>query len=161
MVLIDNGTLRDGHLKTYPSTICNTSKRVCVAVLYAESQFRRRGSLLVEMVVCTVLLSVVAALLVPGIHAVHEQRKAARFDAMAIIELNNLAAGIRRGVNTVELSDWFQQRYPQTTFSAVPVAGDAAGMAAVRLVLTVPSTDARPDVVRTLVVWTEQQEAAE
>ena len=128
-----------------------------------DNQWRnnRRGSLLVEMVVCTVLLSVVAAILVPGIHAVHEQRKASRFDGMALIELNNQAAiATRNGISSPELSAWFKERYPAATLSNEELQTEN-GLTSVRLQITRPSVDSRPDVVRSLVVWIEGKEAAE
>jgi len=127
---------------------------------------RRAGSLMVEMVVCTVLLSVVAAVLVPGIHAVHGQRKATRFETYALIELENQAAMLKQTKipADLQLSSWFTDRYTETQFTAKDVAADATSdttQTPVRLTITRPSADAKPDVVRSLVVWVDRQEAAE
>lgn len=69
---------------------------------------------MVEMVVCTVLLSVVAAILAPALHGVKRQRIANRFETLALIELNNIAAKLQandRDSNSPELSQWFTSRY--------------------------------------------------
>ena len=121
---------------------------------------------MVEMVVCTVLLSVVAAVLVPGIHAVHGQRKATRFETYALIELENQAAMLKQTKTPadLQLSSWFTDRYIETQFTAEDVAADATSdttQIPVRLTITRPSADAKPDVVRSLVVWVDRQEAAE
>lgn len=126
---------------------------------------QRRGSLLVEMVVCTVLLSIVAAILVPGIHAVNDQRKATRFDTMALIELNNQAALLKqRGkMEGSTLSAWFQQRYPDAELGSqiLPEEGTPEGFVAVRFSITRPSTEPQSIVSRSLVVWMSQAEGRE
>lgn len=128
-----------------------------------SAQRTRRGSLLVEMVVCTVLLSVVAAVLVPGIHAVHEQRKATRFDTMVLIELNNQAAKLKTsgaGADP-ELSGWFLKRYPECEISTDVIEGDSAtrkGMQAVRVTVTRTSVDGQSGLARSLVVWVSSKE---
>ncbi len=126
---------------------------------------RRRGSLMVEMVVCTLMLSVVAAVLAPGIHAIHAQRKATRFDTYALMELNNQAALLQDAtLSKQELSAWFSDRYPEAELTVEIVASEPADDAlldddatAVRLTIARPSADARPDVSRSLVVWMPQK----
>ncbi|MEQ9409683.1 MAG: hypothetical protein RIK87_18250 [Fuerstiella sp.] len=126
----------------------------------------RRGSLLVEMVVCTIMLSVVAAVLVPGIHAIHKQRKATRFDTCALIELNNLAVQIAQAPTTdsVVLSDWFSARYPDASLEIAPITADEAAdsdLTPIRIAIVRPGIGARPDVKQTLVTWVLSKEQAE
>ena len=126
----------------------------------------RTGSLMVEMVVCTVLLSVVAAVLVPGIHAVHGQRKATRFDTYALIELHNQATLLRQQgtPSGLQLSPWFADRYAETQLAAEKVSieeADGNDSAPIKLTITRPSANAKPDVVRSLVVWVPAREESE
>ena len=123
---------------------------------------------MVEMIVCTILLSVVAAILVPGIHAIHEQRKASRLDAYTLIELNNQAEFLasQSPTDELQLSGWFLSRYPtaELTVAAVPIAdgNDSTDtLSAMRLTITRPATDERPDFVRSVVCWLPAKETAE
>jgi len=116
---------------------------------------RRRGSLMIEMVVCTVLLSVVTAVLVPGIYAIHNQRKAARYDALAVIELNNQMALATEKSNEEEpkLTEWFAKRYPEATLSVKKVDSGDEILTAVRFTIVRPLAEAVPPVERSLVAW--------
>lgn len=130
----------------------------------------RRGSLMVEMVVCTVMLSVVSAVLVPGIYAVHQQRKATRFETLTLLELNNLAAmATLQDPQTLKLSSWFANRYTQATLQieevTLPDAEPATGPMPVRLSITNATPDGLPEIKHSLVIWPAlsdtQPEAAE
>ncbi len=116
---------------------------------------RRRGSLMVEMVVCTVLLTAVTAILVPGIHAVHQQRKLMRYDAHTVIELNNLAAlSSAEKPQDLKLSTWFTDRYSGVTLSVEAVeAKDEAELPAAIFTITRSTQEGRPDIRRSLTVW--------
>ena len=74
----------------------------------------RNGSLISELVICTVVMGVVAAVLIPSVVAVGRQRQAVRFETHALIELNGLAARLKSHPNeTPTLSESFGARYPQ------------------------------------------------
>ena len=76
----------------------------------------RKGALLVEMVVCTVVLSLVAAILVPSIHAIQRQRRISQLETLTLIELNNQASlkhmSEPNADSKPQLSNWFATRYP-------------------------------------------------
>lgn len=125
-----------------------------------QNSGNRSGSLLVEMVVCTVLLSVVAALLVPGIHAVHKQRKATRFEVLSLIELNNQCENLKLGDDAApQLSEWFHKRYP-SAFVAIeriqisPSQPDR--LQPCRVTITRPATDSVPEESESVVCWLEK-----
>jgi len=118
----------------------------------------RRGSLMIEMVVCTVLLSVVSAVLVPGIYAVHQQRKATRYETLTLLELNNLAAiAAQQGPQTLQLSTWFTDRYGNTTLQvdevATPDSEPVTGPPPVRLTIINQTPAGLPEVKHSLVIW--------
>lgn len=121
---------------------------------------RRLGSLLIEMVVCTMLLSVVAVVLVPGIYAVHQQRMHARAETLTLIELNNVASRLRRAdSNKSVLSEWFTARYPDSKLEVIPISPAAPAASspeqpqALRLRITRPAPEGMPPWHRDLVVW--------
>jgi len=121
----------------------------------------RRGSLMVEMVICTILLSTVMLVLAPALVAVQQQRQAMRFDTLTIVELNNIAARLHTGtaVGPIELSAWFAQRYPDATLVVEPLDAseqDGPSPKPIRLTITRPSADGRPNVERLLVVWVRE-----
>ena len=124
----------------------------------------RRGSLMVEMVVAAVMLSTVAAILVPGIYAVHQQRQATRFDTLSLIELNNLSAVSRNmGVadhDTLKLSEWFTERYVDAKLEVEEVTVDAP-LQALEFTIIRPAGDDRPDFRHSLVAWVATKEVPE
>jgi hypothetical protein len=132
-----------------------------------RSSGHRRGSLMVEMVVASVMLSTVAAILVPGIYAVHQQRQATRFDTLSLIELNNLSAvGRNTGAadrNALKLSEWFAERYVDAKLEVqeVTAATDDAPLQALRLTIVRPAGDDRPDFRHSLIAWVAAKEVAE
>lgn len=125
-------------------------------------RIRRRGSLMVEMVVCTILLSAVAAVVAPGIKAVFEQRKKTRYETLTILELNNQQVKLQAGVEIadLQLSPWFAKRYPDATLNAEPVqvAADEEQMRPIRLSIVRQSDDAGRASRHRLVVWTVDRE---
>ncbi|MCP4173049.1 MAG: hypothetical protein GY758_20010 [Fuerstiella sp.] len=128
-----------------------------------RSSGNRRGSLMVEMVVAAVMLSTVAAILVPGIYAVHQQRQATRFDTLSLIELNNLSAVSRNmGVadrNTLKLSEWFTERYDDAKLEVQEVTADTVEppLQAFKFTIIRPAGDDRPDFRHSLVAWVATQ----
>lgn len=124
--------------------------------VFHNSTQRRRGSLMIEMVVCTVLLSVASTVLVPGIYAVHRQRRATKYDTLAVVELNNLAARVMsQGSQELTLSTWFATRYPDVRLTVSEITSDTdQPLSAFRLQLTRQRPPGQPEVHRSLVVWT-------
>ena len=124
-------------------------------VAFVSGKLRRRGSLVVEIIVCTVLLSVVASILVPGIRAISRQRKATRFDTLALIELNNVAAKVRKlDREDVDLTAAFQSRYPDAKLALEDRERDEQlGLPSVKITLSRPAGDALPEVTRSLTIW--------
>lgn len=110
---------------------------------------------MVEMVVCTILLSVVAVVLVPGVHAVHAQRKETRFETLTLLELNNLAAKLPHVDDPAELklSESFTSRYAEAELQLEPGQRDDASLLPVRITIRRPNGESRPDTSRSLVVW--------
>lgn len=124
---------------------------------------RRRGSLMVEMVVCTAMLTIVSAVLVPGIYAVHQQRKATRYATLTLLELNNLAAlAGRQDPETLKLSSWFTDRYGQTKLQVenvtLPGAELQTDFTPVRLTIIQTTPEEQPDVSHSLVVWLDRSD---
>lgn len=124
----------------------------------------RRGTLLVEMVVCTILLSVVAMILVPGLTAVIRQRQAIRFDTLAIIELENLIARHAVDTSPPRLSEWFQRRYPESVLEVLPMESsdsETTAGSAFRFQIRHPAGPEIRDVTRSVVVWGQSAEVSE
>ena len=126
----------------------------------ASLHLSRRGALMVEMVVCTVLLSLVATILVPAVHAIQRQRKITRSETLTLIELNNQASLLQMSASTpaadVKLSAWFLQRYPGASLqiSELPDAASSEGGAnPLRIVIAHPAGDAGVEFNRSLTVW--------
>ena len=118
---------------------------------------------MVEMVVCAVILSTVAAILAPALHGVKRQRQATRFETMALIEMNNIAdqlktaaaaAGKDIDVAETKLSSWFANRYSAATLQVetLPVAdGDVLQPVAITIART--AFNGEVEIKRTLVTW--------
>lgn len=133
----------------------------------------RKGSLLTEMVVCTVLLSAVTAVLVPTVAKMIEQRKLIRFDTLCLVELDNVAAEIRhrsaasQELSGIELTPSFARRYrdavlviddsPETngapTGSVPPGATDIKGLRSLKITIRKSWRPHAPDIVHSLIVW--------
>ena len=113
----------------------------CSRAALMSGASRRKGSLVVEIIVCTVLLSAVASVLVPGIRAISRQRKATRFDTLALIELNNVATKVRRlDRSEVNLTNAFQSRYPEAELTLEGRDADAQlSLPSVKITLTKPA----------------------
>lgn len=119
---------------------------------------------MVEMVVCTVLLSVVAAILAPAIHGVKRQRIANRFETLALIELNNVAAKLRAGnkvtASEIELSTWFAERYPGAELALTsPDNRDDDLLSATKITITRMVFDGQITLSRSLTTWVAEEPA--
>lgn len=142
-----------------------------------EAPHRRQGSLVVEIVVCSIMLGVVTLLLVPSLQAVSRQRQAIRFETLAMIELNNLYQRLLNEPDvpeTPKISQWFQRRYPSALLAIEPATANSGttgggadvaianvqnSMKALRLSISRPSGTSRPDTVCSVVVWTPADES--
>lgn len=122
---------------------------------------------MVEMVVASIMLSTVAAILVPGIYAIHQQRQATRFDTLSLIELNNLSAVTRSDAaadgDSLKLSEWFAKRYVDATLEVEEVAAAAIDvpLRAVRFTIIRSAGDGSPDVRHSMVAWVDAREVQE
>lgn len=133
----------------------------------ASGRHLRCGSIVVEMVVCSIMLGLVSLILVPSLHAVSRQRQAIRFDTLAAIELNNLHQFLLQHTASDSqpepppLSAWFHRRYPDARFTAAPLtsttlpasAADTSGLQPLRLTIERPGSDRQPAATCSLVVW--------
>lgn len=122
----------------------------------------KRGSLMIEMVVCTVLLSVVTVVLAPGLFAVHQQRKLTRYDTHSLIELNNLAAlATVQAPDELKLSPWFTERYTKTKLSVEQAENDADDvLQAVQLTILRDKPEGKPDIKHSLTIWLPKDAAS-
>ena len=144
----------------------------------AVSGTSRRGSLVIEMIVCTILLATVSLTLVPTIHAVQQQRKAVEFESLMIVELNNqhqLLQESDKYSDVACLSGWFSNRYPEASLELQPVAAPAepdskaeeglpspAGfgslLQAFEITIRHPGKEFQPEIVRSVMVWVPHME---
>jgi hypothetical protein len=119
-----------------------------------------RGALLVEGVVACLILGVAIGMLVPALAAIGRQRQAMRFDALAMIELNNISALVRASavpVAEIGISDWFSDRYSDAHLKAesLPEIDDttSSSMEAIRFSIRRPRGESVPDQTVSIVVW--------
>ncbi len=141
----------------------HSQARCDVAATPATAATGRRGVLVVEMIVCAVLLSVVALILIPGLQAVGKQRQAIQFETLALIELNNLQQELLHRapeplhIGRLQLSQWFQRRYPGASVLAEAVPPTAtepdAPLTAVRLTVRRSAGANTSEGRWSLVVW--------
>ncbi|MEZ6124843.1 MAG: hypothetical protein R3C49_16975 [Planctomycetaceae bacterium] len=122
---------------------------------HSPASASRRGGIRVEMVVCTVILSISMMILVPAVRAVQLQRRSTETEVLTLIELNNLASlSSAQPVDQLELTSTFAQRFPAATLQHEAVTiDDPAGMTASRLTIVHPGSRSVPDIKRSLVVW--------
>ncbi len=120
----------------------------------------RNGSLLTEMVVCTVLLSAVTAVLVPTIAKIIEQRKLIRFDTLCLVELYNVAielqqrAAASQDLAGVKLSQSFVNRYPNATLAFEEIPGtEKDSLKSVKITIQKPCRIQTPDIRHSLTIW--------
>lgn len=119
---------------------------------------------MVEMVVCTILLSVVGLVLAPTIQSVNRQRKARKFEVLTAIELNNLVERLRVQDSNdnfqVTLEDWYSHRFP-TAQLAIESSQAETGLMSVRLQITRPQNGGHVEQTRSLVFWVAADNAAD
>lgn len=119
-----------------------------------------RGALLVEGVVACLILGVAIGMLVPALTAIGRQRQAMRFDALAMIELNNISSLVRASavpVADIRISPWFSDRYSDARLTAESLPGIDetvhTSMEAIRLSIRRPQIESVPDQTVSIVVW--------
>lgn len=128
----------------------------------------RKGSLLIEVIVASVLMASLAAIFLPGIASINQQRLAIRDDALVLVELNNLAEQAASSPTvSLTLSNWFTDRYPTAKLDLPPVSGEvqfqptkegqsdpqlkfANGQ---KIQITIPSQTNSVLITRSIVVW--------
>lgn len=135
-----------------------------------HSASSRKGSMLIEVIVASILMASLAAIFLPGLAAINRQRLSIRDDALVLVELNNLAEQASvLPPDSLALSDWFQARYPQADLTVEPVEANVSFQPADdgqpndasaftqghRIQITIESQIANLPMTRSLVVWPE------
>ena len=117
---------------------------------------------MVELLVCTILLSVVATVLVPGIHSVYKQRKSTQRELLTMFELNNLATQIHSGVGAdhIELTTAYSSRYPAASFRIKELKTTKNGDAVLHVTISYPAGNAAVASEQSLTVWKAQSESS-
>ena len=130
-----------------------------------NSSLNRRGSLLTEGIIACIVLGVAISMLVPVLSAIGRQRQAMRFDTLAMIELNNIAAVVRNSdvpSTEIKVSKWFSDRYSSASLvvEPLPAAEDATKdlLQGLRLTIQRPLVDSMPDQKISVVVWRDKGE---
>ncbi|MEJ7595698.1 MAG: hypothetical protein WKF77_29660 [Planctomycetaceae bacterium] len=132
---------------------------------HSKSTLNRRGSLITEGIIACIVLGVAISMLVPALAAVGRQRQAMRFDTLAMIELNNIAAAISQPDSQsadIKISKWFSDRYSEASLAIEPLPDpdDATKeiMEGLRLTIRRPQAESMPDQKVSVVVWRETGE---
>ncbi len=132
----------------------------------SKSTLNRRGSLLTEGIIACIILGVAISMLVPTLAAVGRQRQAMRFDTLAMIELNNIAAAISQPdiqSTAIKVSKWFSDRYSEASLAVEPLPDpdDATNniLQGLRLTIRRPQEESIPDQKVSVVVWRDSGEA--
>ncbi len=120
----------------------------------ATQQPQRRGVLMTEAIVAAILTSVLLAMIVPSLGAIRKQRQLQRFEALALIEINNQAESPGTSVDRT-LSSWFRARYPDARLSAEPLKSESnpLGLPGIRLTIARDGQIAGSEQKVSLVVW--------
>ena len=134
---------------------------------HSRSIINRRGSLLTEGIIACIILGVAISMLVPALTAIGRQRQAIRFDTLAMIELNNIEASIRKHKTLstdIKVSEWFSDRYSEASLAVefLPEPEDATKdiLNGMRLTIRRPQTESMPDQKVSVVVWTAKETPA-
>jgi type II secretory pathway pseudopilin PulG len=125
-----------GSANLRPKRSLTTHCRSTPGTTYCPSQARRKGSVLIEMVVMTIVVSVVATVLLPMLSAVRKTSRATKYEHLAMIELNNIHERLQAmsqterdeilsGESAILTGTWFQQRYPQSQLTVTSAASAA------------------------------------
>ncbi len=137
------------------------------SVQHSASTLNRCGSLLTEGIIACIVLGVAISMLVPALTAIGRQRQAMRFDTLAMIELNNIAASMRKDQTLpadMQVSEWFSARYSEASLAVEPLpdSEDATKdlIEGLRLTIRRPLAESLPDQKVSVVVWRETGEPA-
>lgn len=121
----------------------------------SQEYFLRRGSLLSEIIISSIVTGVIALSVGPAISGILRQQDRRRFETLAMIELGNqrwAASG------EAELSQWFSERYPDAVLIK-EVAAEVDGLlpfgGAFRLSIERPDREGLPSQSVRMVVWPE------
>jgi len=118
---------------------------------------------MVEMVVCTILLSVVGLILAPAIQSVNRQRKSQRFETLTAIELQNLIERLQVTPATppdqTTLEPWYRQRFPRAELTVTAQPEAQTDLIRVHLQITRPDFGDYVEQTRTLVCWIDESGA--
>lgn len=132
-------------------------------VLTLPKQKTRRGVLIVEAVVAALILGAAVAMLVPALTAVRRQRMAQQFEALAMVELNNIEELLPETLPTEfspKLNAWFQDRYRSARLEVelLPISEDAPGLQPLRMTIRKPLMESMPEQVVSVVIWRKATE---
>jgi hypothetical protein len=122
---------------------------------------RRRGSLLLETVIASLLLCAAIGILMPILMSMKQQRVNHRFEALALVELQNLSGRlVQNPAEPAMLSDWFLDRYRTAEILVEPlsVSESATDLQGIRLTVLRPQ-EGKPPLRVSLVVWTDRKES--
>jgi type II secretory pathway pseudopilin PulG len=122
----------------------------------------RRGFLLIELIVAMILLGTVAAVLPVTLNAVYKQRQQERFERLAQLELSNIITRLRIDEADHQLSDWFQEMYPDASIE-ISSGQQAADTTPAPTLVSIrrEESDSQPPLQQTLTTWIERPESAE
>jgi len=121
-----------------------------------------RGILMTEALVAAILTGVLLALLVPSLTAIRRQRELQRFEALALVEINNQAEfRPETSASPGKLSAWFQARYPDARLAAEPLelATNSLGLPGVRFTIARSGEMNGTEQKVSLVVWYPSERA--
>jgi type II secretory pathway pseudopilin PulG len=122
---------------------------------------KRRGVMLLEVVIAAIILSTAMALLVPGLAASARQREQRRFEVLSRLELGNLrvvaeSRGTSATAGQLSLSGWFQRQYPDAVLQVESVATNSDSWPCgdgLRFSITRPDAGSSSPVVISLICW--------
>lgn len=122
---------------------------------------------MVEAIVGAIVLGAAITLMVPMMSSIRHQRQAIRFETLAMVELNNIEVFLPEpfdGQLPGSLSDAFQRRYQNAELKSelLPESPDegAKALQGIRLTISRPSGESRPDLQVSLVVWKLKKDAS-
>jgi len=132
---------------------------------HSKTTLNRRGSLLTEGIIACIILGVAIGMLVPALAAIGRQRQGMRFDTLAMIELNNIEASIRKHktlATDIKVSQWFLDRYADASLAVEPLPDSEVAtkdiLDGLRLTIQRPQAESMPDQKVSVVVWREKGE---
>lgn len=133
----------------------------------SQQTAHRRGSLLAEAIIASIVLGVAISMLVPGLTAIGRQRQAVRFETLAMIELNNITDALNKSdvpASDVRVSAWFLDRYLNSALEVETLPDTDAVtqgiLEGLRLTIRRPQAESMPDLKVSIVVWRARRNPA-